>query len=204
MNFLELLLSESLKNKNPLLDLKGTDRRVLQIAFQDLMNYLKTHWKLVGKANTEYDVLNEAHEHFNSDPKEFQEFLDIWTGIWIKKWNERVKLLIGDGDSQRWNRVNKLLKDAEPIWRMLPNRNELEEALVECLIKNGEICGTSILAENLLKMEVGTTSEKNKNTIDSQDAVNIVKNVFRKARELSHSKGPLIFVRIDKGFFSTP
>jgi len=203
MNFIELLLSESLKNKNPLLDLRGSDRRVLQIAAQDFMNYLKIHWKLVGKEGCDYDILNEVHEYFNNDPKEFQEFIDVWTGIWIEKWNERVKLLIGNGDSQRWSRVNKLLKDAEPLWKQLSNRIEIEDAVIEALIRNGEICGTAILTENLLKMEVGTFAEKNKESLNDQDVANMVNNVFRKARELSHSKGPLIFVRIDKGFFSS-
>ena len=48
MSFIELLLLESLKRKNPLLDLEGMDRKVLQIAYEDLLNYLKTVWNISG------------------------------------------------------------------------------------------------------------------------------------------------------------
>ncbi len=53
MNFIEILLSEKLKDKNPMLDVLGSDRKVLQIACQDLTNYLKVHWDLVGKEANE-------------------------------------------------------------------------------------------------------------------------------------------------------
>jgi len=70
---------------------------------------------------------------------------------------------------------------------------------VESLIRNGEICGTSILSENLIKMELGSMEK-----IDlkkDEDVLNLVNGTLRRARNLSRSKGPLIFVRLDKRFF---
>ena len=49
MNFVETLMSEKLMEKNPLIDVLAADRKVLQIACQDLVNYLKIHWDLVGQ-----------------------------------------------------------------------------------------------------------------------------------------------------------
>jgi len=65
---------------------------------------------------------------------------------------------------------------------------------------NGEICGTSILAENLLKMELG--QNKNKYSNEEERVVNVVNNSLRKSRELARSRGPLIFVKVDKGYYN--
>lgn len=199
MNFIEMLLSEKLKEKNPLLDVFGSDRKVLQIACEDLTNYLKVHWKLIGRDENEYELADRIEEFYKEDPKEMEEFLDVWTGMWLGKWSERVKLLIGKQGSRRWNKVAKILVKAEPLWRRLRNRLKMQEIIASTLIKNGEICGTSILAENLLKMELG--GSKKKYFSDEELVLNVVNNTLRKARELSQSRGPLIFVKIDKGYY---
>jgi hypothetical protein len=200
MNFIEILLSEKLKNKNPMLDVFGSDRKVLQIACRDLTDYLKVHWNLVGKEANECDLVDKLERFFNENPRELEEFIDLWTGIWLKKWKQRVKLLIGNQESRRWNKVTRTLKNAEPLWRRLKNRREMQEVVVSTLIKNGEICGTSILAENLLKTELG---KKKKSYVNKEEQVlNVVNNTLRKARDLARSRGPLIFVKIDKGYYS--
>ncbi len=199
MNFIEMLLSDKLKDMNSTLDLFGSDRKMLQIACQDLTNYLKAHWNLVGKEANECDIVEKLEKFFNENPNELEEFLEIWARTWYKKWKERVKLLIGNDYSKRWDKVTKILNNAEPIWRRLSNRQEMEEVVTATLIRNGEICGTSILAENLLKMELG----KNRKTYTSKEEqmINVVNNTLRKARELARSKGPLIYVKIDKNYY---
>jgi hypothetical protein len=201
LNFVETLMSEKLLEKNPLIDVLAADRKVLQIACQDLINYLKIHWDLVGKEENDCEVAERIEKIFDEDPKELEEFLSVWTGIWLKKWGERVKLLIGSENSKRWNNMTRILNNAEPIWTRLPNRREMEDVVVSTLIKNGEICGTSILAENLLKMELG--DDKKKYADDKEQVVNVVSNALRKARELIQSRGPLIFVKVDKGYYES-
>ena len=201
MNFIETILSENFKNINPALDVFGSDRKVLQIACQDLTNYLKFHWNLVGNEANECELVERLEKFFNENPSEMEEFLGIWTGIWFKKWKERVKLLIGNENSSRWNRAAKILSNAEPLWRKLSNRQEMQEIVTSTLIKNGEICGTSILAENLLKMELGEKSREYVN--EEEHVMNVANNALRKARELARSKGPLIYVKIDKGYYSS-
>jgi hypothetical protein len=201
MNFVEILLSEKLKDKNPMLDVLGSDRKVLQIAGQDLTNYLKVHWELTGKDASDCDVAERLEKFFNENRDELEEFLGIWTGIWLRKWKERVKLLIGNENANRWNKVTKVLNNAEPLWQKLTNRKEIEEIVTFTLVKNGEICGTSILAENLLKMELG---EKKKDHLSEKEQLfNVVNNTLTKARELAQSKGPLIFVKVDKGYYQS-
>lgn len=201
MNFMEMLLSDKLKERNPMLDVFGSDRKVLQIACQDFTNYLKVHWDLVGKEDNECEIAERLEKIFNENPSELGEFLGIWTGIWLEKWKERVKLLIGDENSKRWNRVTRILENAESAWRRLTNRQEMQEMITNTLIKNGEICGTSILAENLLKMELG--EEKTNYRSEEEKILNILNATLSKARELAQSRGPLIFVKVDKGYYQS-
>jgi len=195
-----MLLSESLKNKNPLLDLSGADSKVLDTAYKDLINYLKVHWNLVGEKGANYKLVDKLHDYFHENPGELEEFIDVWTGLWIKKWGERVKLLLGEDESKRWSRKSRIISKAEPLWVKMKNREEAKDIVIETLIKNGEICGTSILAENLLKMELGLTCGKSFPN-DHERLLNVLNNALRRAREISKSKGPLIFVKINKKFF---
>ena len=173
MNFVEIMIGEKLKDADPALDIMGSDRKVLQVACQDFTNYLKFHWNLIGKEANQCELVDKLEKLFKEDAAELDAFLTVWTGIWFKKWKERVKLLIG---------------------------NQLQEVVVATLIKNGEVCGTEILAENLLKMELG---EKDLQNIDDKERVfTTLNNALRKAREMAQSKGPLIFVKIDKGYYN--
>ncbi|MEM2971043.1 MAG: hypothetical protein QW270_01275 [Candidatus Bathyarchaeia archaeon] len=198
MNFVEALLSNKLKEVNPTLDVFGSDRKVLQIACQDFTNYLKVHWNLVGKEANDCEIAERLEKFFNESPSELEEFLDVWIKVWFKKWKERVKLLIGNENSNKWDKATKILANAEPLWRRLPNRQEAQEIVIYTLIKNGEICGTSILAENILKMELG---ERGGNSLNEEQTVNVVNSSLRRARQLARSKGPLIYVKIDKGYY---
>jgi hypothetical protein len=200
VNFIEILLSDKLKDKNPMLDILGSDRKVLQIACQDLTNCLKVHWELIGKEANDCEIVERLEKFFNENRDELEGFLDVWTGIWLAKWKERVKLLIGNENSNRWNKATKVLNNAEPLWKNLSNRREMEEIVTLTLVKNGEICGTSILAENLLKMELG--EKKREYQGEGEHVLNVVNNTLRKARELAQSTGPLIFVKVDKGYYN--
>ncbi|NIO37812.1 hypothetical protein GTO27_08935 [Candidatus Bathyarchaeota archaeon] len=200
MNFIEVLLSENLKSKNPLLDIFGSDRKILQIACQDLTNYLKVHWQLIGKEANECELVDRLEEFYDRNPDELEEFIDLWTNMWFKKWKERVKLLIGKESSIRWKKAKSNLNKAKPLWRKLANRKEMQEVIVSKLIRNGEICGTSILAENLLKMELGR--DKRKYDKEEERTLIVVNNTLRKAQEVARSTGPLIFVKVDKGYYN--
>ncbi len=201
MNFVELMIGEKLKEIDPALDIMGSDRKVLQVACQDFTNYLKFHWNLMGKEANQCELVEKLESIFKEDSSELDEFLTIWIGIWFKKWKERVKLLIGDQNANRWNKISKTLTNAEPLWKKIERKQELLEIIVTTLLKNGEICGTEILSENLLKMELG---EKRVQDLSDRDRVfTIVNEALRKAREMAQSKGPLIFVKIDKGYYNT-
>jgi hypothetical protein len=201
MNFVEIIMTEKLRDSDPGLDILGSDRKLLQVACQDFTNYLKYQWDLVGKEANNCVLAEKMEKLFQEDPAEFESFLTVWVGIWLKKWKERVKLLIGSQNQNKWNKVAKTLANAEPLWRNLQCRQEVMEIVVATLIKNGEICGTEILSENLLKMELG--DKLNQSLGEKERVLTVVNTALRKAREMAQSRGPLIFVKIDKGYYSS-
>lgn len=200
MNFVEIMLGEKLKDADPALDVMGADRKVLQVACQDFTNYLKFHWNLIGKEANQCELVEKLENFFRENPSELEEFLTMWVGMWLKKWKERVKLLIGEQNANKWSKVSKTLTSAEPFWKKIERKQELTEVIVATLLKNGEICGTEILSENLLKMELGEKCVQYLG--DKEQVFTIVNNALRKAREMALSKGPLIFVKIDKGYYN--
>ena len=200
MNFVEIVLTEKLKDADPALDILGSDRKVLQVACQDFTNYLKFQWQLIGKEANNFELADKMELFFKENPQELEAFMTVWVGIWLKKWKERVKLLIGTQNQNKWNKVAKTLANAEPHWRNLSHKQEIMEIVIGTLVKNGEICGTEILSENLLKMELGEKCSQDLN--ESEQVFCVLNNALRKAREMSQSRGPLIFVKIDKGYYS--
>lgn len=200
MNYVEIILGEKLKDADPALDIMGSDRKVLQVACQDFTNYLKVHWNLIGKEANQCELIEKLEKLYKEDSSELDAYLTVWAGIWFKKWKERVKLLIGNQNANKWSKMSKTLQDAEPLWRKIEHKQELLEVVEATLIKNGEICGTEILSENLIKIELG---ERNlKDVSDQERAIVTLNNSLRRAREMAQSKGPLIFVKVDKGYYN--
>jgi len=201
MNFVEIMIGEKLREADSALDILGSDRKVLQVACEDFTNYAKFHWGLMGKETCQLELTEKLEQFFKENRGELEEFLNVWIGVWFKKWKERVKLLIGEESAQKWSKISKVINNAEPHWRKLERKQEIKELIVFTLIKNGEICGTEILSENLLKMELG---EKRVQYLSDRERVLVaVNNALRKGRDMAQSRGPLIFVKIDKGYYGT-
>jgi hypothetical protein len=202
MNFVEIMIGEKLKESDSALDILGSDRKVLQVACEDFTNYAKFHWELMGKETSQLELADKLEQLYRENRAELEAFLNVWVGVWFKKWKERVKLLIGEESAQKWSKVSKTINNAEPIWRKLEQKQEIKELIAFTLIKNGEICGTEILSENLLKMELG---EKRVQYLSDKERILVaVNNALRKGRDMAQSKGPLIFVKIDKGYYGAP
>lgn len=201
MNFLKAMLVEKLADADSNLDIGGSDRKVLQVACEDISNYLKYHWNLIGNTANQCELVEQLEKLFRENPEELEEFLTVWTGMWFKKWKERVKLIIGSQRANKWAEASKRIKNAEPLWKKLEHKQELREIVAATLIKNGEICGTEVLSENLLKMELGRKQSQRLN--DKERVFSIVNRALRRARNMAQSKGPFIFVKIDRGYYST-
>jgi hypothetical protein len=195
------MLGEKLRDADSALEIRGSDRKVLQVACQDFTNFLKYHWNLIGREASQCDLVEKLEKLYKEDPGELDEFLSVWVNVWLKKWKQRVKLLIGSQNSSKWNKASKNIQAANPIWKKIERKKEMQEIVVNTLIKNGEICGTEILSENLLKMALG--EKRIQSLEEKQRLFTAINNTLRKARDMAQSRGPLIFVKIDKGYYGT-
>ena len=201
MNFVEIMIGEKLKDADPALDVMASDRKVLQVACQDFTNYLKFHWNLIGKEANQCELVEKLEVLYKENADELDDFLTVWCNIWFKKWKQRVQLLIGNQNANKWSKMAKTITNSEPLWNKIERKQELQEVVIATLIKNGEICGTDILAENLLKLELGEKSVRNLS--DKERVFATLNNTLRRAREMAQSRGPLIFVKVDKGYYNT-
>lgn len=197
MNFTETLLSKKMQEAEPALDIFGSDQKVVQIAFQDFMNYVKFNWKLEKSSNCV--VIGKIEHLYKADPVEFESFLNVWVGLWFRKWRSRVRLLLGKQSQGHLGKVSETLSKAEPLWGKLSCRREMVELLVSALIRNAEICGTSIVAEHLLKIELG--KQENQNITGREQVFAVLTNALCKAREMAQGVGPMLFVKVDNNYF---
>jgi hypothetical protein len=197
LNYIEGVLSRELKELEPTLDLFDSDRKILQVAHEDFANYLK-----FSSVSTEVGTgsLMEGTDYSIEEKEELESFLTVWTSMWLNKWKSRVRLLLGNERQERISRVSETLSKAEPMWKELKCREEMIEIVVSALIKNAEICGTKVLAENLLKTELA--KRQNMDVNSPGHLIGFLSDALRRTREMARSAGPLIFIRVDKGYFS--
>ena len=201
MNTIESMLSKKMFDADPTLDILGSDHKLLQVAYQDLLNYLRFNGNFANKAMNSLGLAECVEKLCNEDPPELESFLTVWTSIWLKKWKERVRLVIGKQNQDELGKISKALANSEPLWRNLESKQEMKEILVSALIRNAEVCGTEILAEYLLKMELSKRADQDVNGHEQVFAV--LNGALRQARETSKRTGPLISLQIEKSYFCT-
>jgi len=199
MNFIETMLSKKIKEAEPTLDILGADRKVLQVAIQDFTNYLNFNSNLADKETNTLDQAKKMEQLCKEDSAEFDSFLAVWSGIWLRKWKERVNLLIGKQNTKEISKAPENDSKAESLWSKLECREELIGIVVSALIKNAEICGTRILAENIVKTETCKSSSQDINS--KEQVLKILNNALRRARETTQRTGPLIAIKIDKRYY---
>ena len=198
MNSVKTILAQKIAEAEPALDILGSDRKVLQVAFQDFSNYFRFSWNLGSEAR-DCDVTEIMEQFFKDEPVESESFLTVWIGIWLKKWKARVKLLFGDKKQIDTSQGSKSLTNSDPILEKLDCKKEMMEIVVSALIRNAEICGTEILAETLLKREF---SKMKSQDFNEKQLLIVLNNALGKAREMAQKVGPLIFVKIDQAYFA--
>jgi predicted DNA-binding ribbon-helix-helix protein len=201
MNFVEIMLGEKLKDADPALDVMGSDRKVLQVACQDFTNYLKFHWNLIGKEASQCELVEKLEKEFHENPAELEAFLTVYTGMWLKKWKERFNLLIGPASIKPAQSIKneETLAKGDSMWVKLACRDELTNIVVNALIRNSEICGTTIIAENLIKTVL---AKQNDHDINSKEqTLSILSELLRKVQEVAHRRGPLVSIRVEKSYY---
>jgi hypothetical protein len=194
---LEERLSRKMKDAEPTLDITGVDRKVFNVASQDFKNYLKFLSNPSGKTNP--DCAETIEQTLTKDSAEIEAFLTIWLGSWLKKWKERFNIIIGANKQSNLGKTAEKAEQIEALWFQLACRYELTEIVASELIRNAEICGTQIIAENILKTELCKLSGRDVN--NREQMLSLLSSALRKARELSQRKGPLVLIKIDKNYY---
>jgi hypothetical protein len=194
---LETKLTIKIKDAEPTLDVTGADKKVLYVAFQDLQSYLK--FIAAPASTTNPDCSETPEQPLQQDPAEIDSFLTVWTGLWLKKWKERFNLVIGANSQPAVGQTSEKAEKTESLWFQLACRYELTEIVVSSLIRNSEICGATIIAENLLKSELGKQKDQDVNS--KAQTLALLNNVLRRARELSQRTGPVVSIKVDKNYY---
>ena len=201
MNSAETLLAEKLLEAEPFLDLQGSDCKLFQVAYQDFVNYFRFSWTPAGEDAGDLDVAQRIEQYLSTESVEVEEVIHVWASMWLKKWKIRVKLLFGNDGRRELGEIAKTLADAESLWEKLNCKQKMTEMVVFTLIRNGEICGTQIIAQYLLKLELGKKAKMDVNNIEQ--LLCVLSGALRRAHDSAMGAGPLIYVKVDKAYFAS-
>jgi hypothetical protein len=202
MDTLEIMLAGKMSQPDVHIDVLGADAKVFEIAYHDLRNYLKNHWNLVGQEAADSKLDDKIEKLLDEELVEFDMFLSVWVGMWQRKWTQRVKLVLGEQNQEKNKSVvNSAKTDSEALWNQLKSKKEIIELIVSSLVKNGELSGTEILAENILKTELAKNAYQEVNS--QEQTLKLLNVALRRAREMTQNVSHLIFVKVEKGYYKS-
>jgi len=202
MGFLSLrrriisLLAEELKEYIPQFEPYSADYQMVIYASKDLEEWMRYKWSL--NSGAFYETLGRIIENRYD---EYHIFLKPWVSVWLEKWRERVRLL--HTKPKLPPNVMKRLKEAKRIYQKSEFKRELKELLTRKLIRNGEICMASFIAENLIIEEITRRLRdvKPESNDVKLDPIDIYNSLSRRIFSLSKEKGPLVYLRIKPYMF---
>jgi len=175
-----------------------SDDRLYQIATEDLKLYLMYKWNFESHL-LESDFTDKFLECVTEEGEDILPLIDLWFSNWIVKWNQRVKIIVKDKD---WNvNVNQLSKLIKRGASLLEPK-EIEEykwPIVNTFIEHGEIACVNIIADQIIKREIGKESEVH--TWNLERKLQFINMLMKKVVGYISFKGPLVFVKLDKIYF---
>jgi hypothetical protein len=185
-------LARQLEKEIPDLDLYGSERRLLDFAYQDLETCIKSKWRGIDSDEVEKALNTEDRQ------KEIKEFLKVWTKQWLEKWRERVTLC------QKMPQFSlahlKTKRKAKKIFKRMEKGQELKKLVVQKLINEGEVCMAELIAENLIIEEIAYRLKMNggKTPTDkiTLEPWHILQEVLPRIKRLTERKIPLIHLKL--------
>lgn len=185
-------LAGELENEIPDLDIHGSEKRLLEFAYQDLETCLTEKFRDTTSDNIE-EILNDETRQ-----DEVKSFLKVWTKQWLDKWRERVTFC------QKMPQFSlehlKTKKKAIKIFKKMKNGQELKELVVQKLINNGEVCMADLIAENMIIEEIACRLRMNKGKAAADKVTlepwNILQEVLPRVKRLTERTTPLIHLKL--------
>jgi len=185
-------LARELEKEIPDLDIYGSERRLLDFAYQDLETCIKLKLR-----DTNSDDIEEA---LNTEDRqeETKEFLKVWTKQWLEKWRERVTLC------QKMPRFSlahlKTKRKAKKIFEWMEEGQELKKLVVQKLINESEVCMAELIAENLIIEEIAYRLNMNGGKMPNDKITlepwHILQQVLPQVKRLTERKTPLIHLKL--------
>jgi hypothetical protein len=178
-----------------------SERGVAQhLATADFLNYLKKFWGLLGFRDGEERLHAKLVHYTQHQPEELRQFLRLWLGQWRAKWHGRVKVLATDEKPPIEAAGHLTSQSRSPI--NVPNEDEMIDLVIEVLINHGEVCGTFIVAQELIANELRVFLRLYEEETNLDDAVethilDILNRVLCRVRKLAREDGPLIFLKLE-------
>jgi hypothetical protein len=184
-------LADILESEIPDVDIFGSERKLLDFAYQDLQICLTTRDK-----DKKVDIDQIIKDQTRHD--EVRCFLKVWTPQWLEKWRERVTFC------QKVPRFSmsqiKFRKKATKHFKEMEQGDELKEMIVQKLIEKGEVCMPELIAENLIIEELTTRMRMIDRKVADDfivlEAWDVFKNVSPQVKKLSERKAPLIRLKL--------
>ena len=209
--WIRLLIMNELKKIEPSLDLLKFDKRILEICTIDFKNYVdylrevsvtKIPPTFADSVEVQIDIHTGEFKLVNlsDELEETSEFITVWTKWWWKKYKERVKLTITTSRQHVWEKAMELQKEGSKIsWKLSEKeRKEIIKAMINTLIKNGEICCSKIIAESLFKITLTKRTIKEWN---QEAKINLMVALMKDVKRMSRTHGPLVFIKTDKKYY---
>lgn len=185
-------VAEELEQAIPGLDLRESEKRLLDFACKDLETWLTIK---IGDANS-----NEIEKALNvrDNQEEIKAFLKVWTERWLEKWRERVTLC-QKMPAFSIKRV-KRKKRAKIIFNRMEKREALKKLVTQKLINQGEVCMPELIAENLVIEQIEhRLNMKTKQWSASNITIKpwqILHDVLPRVNSLAKRKKPLIHMKL--------
>jgi len=185
-------LARELEKEIPDLDIYGSERKLLDFAYQDLETWLNVECNDINFEDIEEALKDDARQ------EEIKAFLKVWTNQWLEKWRERVTLC------QKMPHFSlehlKIKAKAQKIFKQMENGQELKKLVVQKLINEGEVCMAELIAENLIIEEIVFRLRMNKGRAPSDMIVlepwQILQQVLPQVKMLAERKTPLIHLKL--------
>ena len=185
-------LAKELEREIPDVDIYGSERKLLDFAFQDLETCLDSECTRVSFDDIE-KVLNDE-----TNLDEIKSFLTVWTTRWLKKWRERVTLC------QKIPQISlahiKIKNRAAKVFKQMEKEKELKRLVIQKLINKGEVCMVNLIAENLIIEEIAqrlkANDKKEPTNWTTLDPLEIFQEVVPRINRLTERKVPIIHLKL--------
>ena len=171
-----------------------------QVAVSDYLNYVRVNLDIIDVPGSERRAREYVERMLEERPLEILSELGDWLDVWLWKWRQRVKLVVGGKEMEEARRfqlrTNRFLS-------ALGFREELLNLTIGSLIRHNEVCFTNLIADSVIrsvldKFSLHVSDERRLASILNNNPVLILDEVMRKVKSLQHYKGFLVVLRVDR------